>query len=633
MCQLNGSRAPCERNVRQERCLNHDFRSRRERRLTRGRLSAVNSIAQCRLPWLSIALKSFAYGPFVKRNVQPERAYTISYAPYMTGSDVAYLHKELCIRILLMNCMCCPRQDGMYWPASLTDIGCASEDLPHHPCWKVADVRPHAAPCHSREQEMSAGAPTNISQELTLEQVMAVPGIGAQVMSFLPIPNRVRLRRTCRTFLAAADESFLTLTEIFADNVTENVYRPDTNGLIWLMDKSPNVLPGTLVSECDWVRGRDGCRFNHARADVPWSGVPGCIRMHQNVGDAGNAVAKSFPGLHRLLMTQCDAVGDASLIALSERCRQLEVVFADRTRASGAGVIVIARNCPRLAEGPPEHLGMFQGRVSDVGMKRLAAGRPHLTRLDADCLHVIGDEGVCALAERCTGMLRYLDLTWVEVTEEGISVVGWNCPQLERLYLIGGRQVTDMGLVQVAKYCRKLRHLSIRDCYLMEDEGICCVAQHCPGLQVLDADLVRVCTKLDELDLTPARGVTDEHLSAIRQLHCTQQRVFAAGQHRFSEGALLRLLEERGSQLRVLNLGEGRTTDRVVSAVAALCPNLQVLLVHGCPAVTAESVTLVMQRCKALWLLNVEGSSVPGATAEMLNSRKCKVQWSPQDTE
>eukprot|EP00899_Mesostigma_viride_P008575 jgi/Mesvir1/17719/Mv16612-RA.1 len=71
---------------------------------------------------------------------------------------------------------------------------------------------------------------------------MAVPGVGARMMGALLVIDRVRLRRTCRFFLPAVDDSLQRLTQLFFE-VSDKGGCPAacTAGLPWLLTKCPNL--------------------------------------------------------------------------------------------------------------------------------------------------------------------------------------------------------------------------------------------------------------------------------------------------------------------------------------------------------------------------------------------------------
>eukprot|EP00899_Mesostigma_viride_P027446 jgi/Mesvir1/7887/Mv11820-RA.1 len=386
------------------------------------------------------------------------------------------------------------------------------------------------------------------SSQLTLEQVMAVPGIGAQVMSLLPIPYRVRLRRTCRTFLASVDESLLKVNELFGEDMAGDACAPGANGLSWLLTKCPDLKALSTATRAEhaapWQdRVRVSLWFPWGMPDWTLAGPTSLqqvasryqgltdlnVASCRGVKDAGIiaiaracpgltaldvsdcyvrdraiiAVAESCRGLVRLAVTDCDWVSDASFEALAAHCHDLEALDANNTDVTDHGVIEVALHCPRL-----RRLLLSEG-VSDDGIASVAQncprlehlGIPHCDDMTDDALMMIaagcprltqldairsgiGDEGLILLAEACAG-LRHLDVSWTDVTDAGVCAVAGHCPRLDYLDVSQCEGVTDAGIKSLASKCAGLRSLAVARCHAVTDAGIRAVAESCPGLRAL----------------------------------------------------------------------------------------------------------------------------------------------------
>eukprot|EP00899_Mesostigma_viride_P008421 jgi/Mesvir1/17580/Mv08815-RA.1 len=465
---------------------------------------------------------------------------------------------------------------------------------------------------------------THRSEEANLEQVMAIQGLGTQVMALLPVPDR-----TCRTFLAAADETLKNVTELFGEDVAGGACLPGMSGLSWLLNKCPNLHTLCVASRSDhdepwhlrdhralsWPCAKHnrigtgllsleviafrcrGIKYLNVAAckDVTDDGLSEVVQSCRclealdvsscyYVGDdIIRAVAESCHGLIRLVVSECRFVIDASMMAVARHCRLLEVLYADTTRVTDRGACAIARSCPRLRRLclprrvrdaglrqvashclQLEHLGLLRCKlVTDAGIKAVAAGCPRLRRLDA--LHCIrlGDEGVSVLAGACPGLRRFT-VAATKVTGAGVCAVASHCMGLEYrdVSMCGG--VTDAIISEVAWSCRHLQHLLMDKCEEVGDAGIRQVARNCPGLRTLS---IR------------ETGVGGAGLKAV-----------AASCH----------------ELRELNMAQCGTDGNSLVAIAEGCPKLEKLDVRRSGSITEESVLVHARHCTQLRVLWAE---------------------------
>eukprot|EP00899_Mesostigma_viride_P008360 jgi/Mesvir1/17525/Mv08779-RA.1 len=458
------------------------------------------------------------------------------------------------------------------------------------------------------------------SDRLTLDHLMAIPGIGAQLMATFSIPNRVRLRRACHSFLAAADESLQGVTELFGEDVAGAGCSPGKKGLAWLLRKCPNLTTICVASRADheepwqerdrWALAWPTTRHYRIMAGVvplhqiarrfqglKHLNVAGCLDVTDAaliavarackglealdvsmtmIGDpAIHAVAKSCRGLRHLAIHNCMGLNNGTML-VAEMCGQLEVLYADGIILGDRCAELLACNCPRLrrltvsqfltdagvsqvAACCPllEHLGVQDCKlVTSASMKRIAAGCPRLQRLDASTSGVT-DDGICELARCCRG-LRRLDVAATAVSDVSVLAVANHCPQLEYLDVAQCNEVTDASIVELARNCKWLRHLSIAKCTLVTDAGICQVAQSCPGLR---------------------------HLS-IRQVGRTS--------------ACIDAIAANCRELRYFDMAGCRSGGMSVATLAEGCSKLEHLDVSWLYIVTQQGLAAVVQHCTQL---------------------------------
>ena len=118
-----------------------------------------------------------------------------------------------------------------------------------------------------------------------------------------------------------------------------------------------------------------------------------------------------------------EKLGSASPAALAAEVAAADAATAGGGRGDGCG--------DRSGGAPPalEELRLaFCDKITDVGVKAIAAGCPSLVTLDLDMCHA--------------------------VTDEGIKAVAAECPRLARLHLSGCFQVGDAGVTAVVERAR-----------------------------------------------------------------------------------------------------------------------------------------------------------------------------------
>eukprot|EP00899_Mesostigma_viride_P022246 jgi/Mesvir1/3205/Mv16355-RA.1 len=435
------------------------------------------------------------------------------------------------------------------------------------------------------------------SQAASLEGIMAIPGVGAHIMGALPIPDRVRVRCTCRTFLAAVDESFLSLTELFGEDVAGDGCTPGTTTLPWLLAKCPRLTALSMASRAD--------------REVPWStrrfhlwtlNWPSAYRIYSDYEISAGVlplqdVALRYQGLTYLDVAGCSDVTDAGLLALARSGsarRVLTSLDVSGCNVNGASVQAVVEAC-----GP----GLRRLSVSDCHQFRdehlvsISRNCPLLEHVDVDQTPVT-DDGITALAHGCP-RLRRLAIS-EPVTERGISMVAQHCSELERLELLwegdwGG--VTDVSLTKIAAGCPRLTWLDAMGFYTVTDEGAAALAGRCRGLRYLNLS---------------ATNVTDDGLSAVADVCPRLEHLNVHYCDSLTDTGMARVAMGCPG-LEYLNVSHcHEVTDAGIGRISGSCPRLRELAVEECPLVTDAGICRVAESCKGLEELSVSGSGVAG---------------------
>eukprot|EP00899_Mesostigma_viride_P005488 jgi/Mesvir1/14940/Mv26266-RA.1 len=409
----------------------------------------------------------------------------------------------------------------------------------------------------------------------TLNQVVAVPGVGAQILRVIPMLQRVRLRQTSHAFCFSVDESLEDIRELFWADVADVASR--TGGLLWLLSKCPNLRKLSLLSRTERDLDRDSW-------EQPRLAVLTCPQLanHSLLGlvQCRQLLCLQLPG--------CDEVDDNFLAMLAVSCHELESLLVNDCNITDIGVACLASFCPRLKELSVS----YAQKVSDASIKRIAHRCQQLERLSIEKTAVT-DSSVSAIAQHCVN-LCHLDVGHCKkVSDAGLLMVARNCALLRSLSLRGASQgITDASIIAVAENCPVLQKLDVRSCYNLTDASIVKLVEHCKLLEHLDlpgyttgitrVSMVEVVSKCPLLLHLGAPDFFDDDAMGLLAQNCPQLRALVAGVSRARvTGAGISTLAQHCPQLHRLELGGcGRITDAAMRLVGEHCRQLEELAIH-----------------------------------------------------
>ncbi|XP_068134334.1 protein AMN1 homolog isoform X2 [Hyperolius riggenbachi] len=176
--------------------------------------------------------------------------------------------------------------------------------------------------------------------------------------------------------------------------------------------------------------------------------------------------------------------------------------------------------------------------------------------------------------------VKKLDLRDCDVSDSALRLIA-QCRQLRKISLSSSKgeertSVTSQGIEAVAESCPYLHEITLKKCPNVTDGGVLSLSLHCPLLQIVNLSgctqisdvslqaLGQNCPYLHSVDFS-ATGVTDCGVIALAAGKCSQN------------------LKEV-HMARCVNL-----TDDSVEAILTCCPNIYILLFHGCPQITERS--------------------------------------------
>ncbi|XP_028913694.1 protein AMN1 homolog isoform X5 [Ornithorhynchus anatinus] len=152
-----------------------------------------------------------------------------------------------------------------------------------------------------------------------------------------------------------------------------------------------------------------------------------------------------------------------------------------------------------------------------------------------------------------------------------------NCRKLKKLHLNSAKEnrtsITSEGIKAVASSCVYLLETSLKRCSNLTDEGVSALAIHCRFLRILD--------------LGGCPGITDRSLRALGD-NCPQLRSVDFSATQVTDGGVIALVSGVCSKkLEEIHMGHCvNLTDEAVEAVLTCCPQIHILLFHGCPLIT-----------------------------------------------
>ncbi|XP_008071494.1 protein AMN1 homolog [Carlito syrichta] len=181
--------------------------------------------------------------------------------------------------------------------------------------------------------------------------------------------------------------------------------------------------------------------------------------------------------------------------------------------------------------------------------------------------------------------VQILDLRSCDISDTALLHL-CNCRKLKKLNLNSSKgnrlSITSEGIKAVASSCSYLHEASLKRCCSLTDEGVLALALNCRLLKIID--------------LGGCLNITDVSLHALGKncplLQCVD---FSATQ--VSDSGVVALVSGPcAKKLEEIHMGHCvNLTDGAVEAVLTYCPQIRILLFHGCPLITDHSREVLEQ--------------------------------------
>ena len=301
------------------------------------------------------------------------------------------------------------------------------------------------------------------------------------------------------------------------------------------VDLSDAAWEPLLVSSCSSTGTQAADKFGTRLASLV---LTGCSKITDN---AVISIASACPLLQRIDLEGVPLVTCKGVTSLATHCPYLNSIdissdiqaIADNPRSrvprvGSEGIKALGRHC--------KHLRILRcngaSRIDASAIVEIAKGCPDLEVLTLRHCHLITDKCVKAVAEHCS-LLRELEIgCCLGISNAAILALSQGrCTQtLESIDFTGLQTLSDTSMIPLVSTCPKLQTLILRDCRHLSDAFVSALCQS-DGLRTNNG----VCIpsrKLEKLDLSGAKGISDRSLDTLMRTYRTTLRAadFSGGQ-------------------------------------------------------------------------------------------------------
>ena len=251
--------------------------------------------------------------------------------------------------------------------------------------------------------------------------------------------------------------------------------------------------------------------------------------------------------------------------------------------------------------------------LTGEGLSVLEGTFINLETLNLQGCSSITSQGLTDLLKICGIKLKSVNLVYNRgLTGEGLSVLPGRLINLETLDLQECSSLANQGLIDLLKICgTKLKSLYLADNKELTGEGVSVLEGKLINLETLNLggcssltgqgfiDLLKICgTKLKSLYLADNKELTGEGLSVLEGKLINLETLSLRGCYSLANQGLIDLLKICGTKLKYLNLsGHHNLTGYGFSVLEGKLINLETLDLRGCPSLTGQGLTELLQIC------------------------------------
>lgn len=293
-------------------------------------------------------------------------------------------------------------------------------------------------------------------------------------------------------------------------------------------------------------------------------------------------------------------------------------------------------------------------QVTDELLEKIVSRSQNITEINiSDCRNV-SDKGVCILACKCPGLLRYTAYRCKQLSDTSIIAVASQCPLIQKVHVGNQDRLTDEGLKQLGSKCRELKDIHFGQCYKISDEGMIIIAkgclklqriymqenklvtdqsvkafaEHCPELQyvgfmgcsVTSKGVIHL-TNLRNLSSLDLRHITELDNETVMEIvkRCKNLNSLNLCLNWIINDRCVEVIAKEGRNLKELYLVSCKITDCALIAIGRYSMTIETVDVGWCKEITDHGATQIAQNSKSLRYLGLmRCDQVNEATVEQL---------------
>nr|XP_048298024.1 F-box/LRR-repeat protein 17 [Myodes glareolus] len=279
-------------------------------------------------------------------------------------------------------------------------------------------------------------------------------------------------------------------------------------------------------------------------------------------------------------------------------------------------------------------------QVTDELLEKIASRSQNIIEINISDCRSMSDTGVCVLAFKCPGLLRYTAYRCKQLSDTSIIAVASHCPLLQKVHVGNQDKLTDEGLKQLGSKCRELKDIHFGQCYKISDEGMIVIAkgclklqriymqenklvtdqsvkafaEHCPELQyvgfmgcsVTSKGVIHL-TKLRNLSSLDLRHITELDNETVMEIvkRCKNLSSLNLCLNWIINDRCVEVIAKEGQNLRELYLVSCKITDHALIAIGRYSVTIETVDVGWCKEITDHGATLIAQSSKSLRYLGL----------------------------
>ncbi|XP_040095434.1 F-box/LRR-repeat protein 17 [Oryx dammah] len=279
-------------------------------------------------------------------------------------------------------------------------------------------------------------------------------------------------------------------------------------------------------------------------------------------------------------------------------------------------------------------------QVTDELLEKIASRSQNIIEINISDCRSMSDTGVCVLAFKCPGLLRYTAYRCKQLSDTSIIAVASHCPLLQKVHVGNQDKLTDEGLKQLGSKCRELKDIHFGQCYKISDEGMIVIAkgclklqriymqenklvtdqsvkafaEHCPELQcvgfmgcsVTSKGVIHL-TKLRNLSSLDLRHITELDNETVMEIvkRCKNLSSLNLCLNWIINDRCVEVIAKEGQNLKELYLVSCKITDYALVAIGRYSMTIETVDVGWCKEITDQGATLIAQSSKSLRYLGL----------------------------